>query len=433
MTFSLTLVFMFLVFWRPQDWLIPQLQGVPILDIVVFLALLTLLIEVDGKQLRMPKKSPQVWLFIGLWIATLMSHIANTYWVGFTDTLEKSFKFSLFGILLITAIDRSDRLCRVAFLFVAMALFMTLHGWLQVKRGYGFGDYPPLVHVRPLTGVEVCRSRFYGIFGDPNDLAQVLAVAIPFTFVLFRRINAFSILMSVALSGLLVSGMMTTHSRGGLVALTVVVPLTISAFMKPVWQKLALWGLGLGWLMVLPLSGRLMDASASDRVIFWGAANDAFKAHPLFGVGYGLIWEYTDDRAVHNAFLTCSAELGLFGYWHWFGLIVASFLGLMYVGRTLKLRREPETRYLRVYAGMVRASFGAYLASSFFLSRAYAWPFFFLVGIAAALPLVVSRTHMEAALIPEYKTSRFLIRNTVASIGSVLYIYVCIRLIHASS
>ncbi|MDP7024598.1 MAG: O-antigen ligase family protein [Kiritimatiellia bacterium] len=433
MTFSLSLIFMFLVFWRPQDWLIPQLQGWPILDAVVLLALMTLLVEVDGKQLRMPKKSPQVWLFIGLWIATLFSHLANTYWGGFTDTLEKSFKFSLFGILLITATDRSDRLRRVAFLFVGMALFMTLHGWLQVKRGYGFGHYQPLVHLRPLTGETVCRSRFYGIFGDPNDLAQVLAVAIPFTFVLFRRINAFSILKSCALSGLLVAGMMTTHSRGGLVALTVAVPLTISAFMRPIWQKLALCGLGIGWLLMLPLSGRLMDASASDRVIFWGAANDAFKARPLFGVGYGLIWEYTDDRAVHNAFLTCSAELGFFGYWHWFGLIVASFLGLMYVSRTLKTRKDGETRYLRVYAGMVRASLGAYLASSFFLSRAYAWPFFFLVGIAAALPLVVSRTQMEDAWIPEYEASRFLVRNTVASLGSVLYIYACIRLIHAFS
>ena len=55
MTFFLTSLFMFLVFWRPQEWLFPFLYGLPILDGVVALAVLGLLIEDSAGTARVPR------------------------------------------------------------------------------------------------------------------------------------------------------------------------------------------------------------------------------------------------------------------------------------------------------------------------------------------------------------------------------------------
>ena len=87
MTFFLTIVFVVLVFWRPQEWLVPQLQGWPLLDAVVYTALLGLLMEVQQGKLRFPK-TPAVGLLFGLWIMSAFSHVPHTYAAGIIETLD---------------------------------------------------------------------------------------------------------------------------------------------------------------------------------------------------------------------------------------------------------------------------------------------------------------------------------------------------------
>ena len=81
MTFVLSMLFMSLVFWRPQEWLMPWLFGWPVLDVIVYAALVTLTLEMNGGQIRLPTKAPQFYLLAGLWFASIMSHVANTYFV----------------------------------------------------------------------------------------------------------------------------------------------------------------------------------------------------------------------------------------------------------------------------------------------------------------------------------------------------------------
>ena len=84
MTFFWALIFMFMVFWRPQDWLWPWMRGWPVLDVVVAIALLAMLLETSMDRIRIRKEVPQVWLLLGLWLATLMSHVAHGYFAGLT-------------------------------------------------------------------------------------------------------------------------------------------------------------------------------------------------------------------------------------------------------------------------------------------------------------------------------------------------------------
>ena len=186
MTFPLTMVFMFLVFWRPQEWLIPWLYGYPLLNGIVYIALLSLIMEINQNQVRLPR-TPVIWLSGGLWIATIMSHIAHGYFQGMVDTIPDSFKLCFFLILLVVVVDRVSRVRAVILIMVASAVIMAIHCLMQQRLGHGFAGLTPLVRYRPLTDEWQLQSFFFGIFSDPNDTGQWLATAIPLVFAIPRR------------------------------------------------------------------------------------------------------------------------------------------------------------------------------------------------------------------------------------------------------
>ena len=110
MTFKCAALFILMVFWRPQEWLFPWLYGMPVLDVVVVIAILSLVTEINEGTARIPKEMPQIWLLLGLWISAPVSHIAHTYFYGMINSIIPVFKICFFTFLLICSLDRpSDR------------------------------------------------------------------------------------------------------------------------------------------------------------------------------------------------------------------------------------------------------------------------------------------------------------------------------------
>ena len=433
MTFVLSLLFMLFVFWRPQEWLIPQIEGWPILDMIVFASLLTLLLEIDQKRVRSPMDYPQTFLLLGLWIATLMSHVVNTYFAGLLATWAETFKYCFFTLLLFCVLDRPSRLRWVARLFVFMGVVMSIHALMQQRLGYGFAGHPPALGRRMSAEgyVLVVRSRYFGIFNDPNDLAQSLATCIPFSFVIFKKRSWFGLLVGAGLSLLLFQAVAATHSRGGDIALITIAGFLIINALPSRWFPALMAAGAIGFLVVCPFSGGFMDGSAHERVVFWGEANWAFLHSPLFGVGYDMLGEYiTRGRAVHNAYVLCYGELGLFGYWFWFGLLVLAVLGAWRTRSALVAIADPETAWLRRFSGFALAGMMGFLSSSYFLSRAFVYPLFFLIAILGVLPFIAER-YLPDGHAPLINAKRdVLIRGTFLSLGSVMYIYVSILILN---
>ncbi len=390
---------MLLVFWRPQDWLIPQLQGLPILDAVVGVAMLSLLIEIDSKKIRFPKQLPQVTLIPMLWLATLVSHVAHTYFAGVTETFLPVFKFCFFSILLLVVMDTPDKLRWVARLFVAMAIIMGVHCLLQELRGKGFGPGVPMNIPKIGERAAHVRTRFYGIFEDPNDTGQFLVTAMPFAFVIFRRKSFMSTILALAVCAFLVRPVLSTHSRGALVGMIAFFGMAVLIRFPP--RTIPMWA-GLGLLGALPLSvlyGASLDMSARERVVIWGYANQVISSNPktlLFGIGYNMFWQLTTASTgfrgltAHNMFVFCYTQLGYFGFIFWFGLIVTGLMGAWRVRMYLKPFRfeHQDYDYLWRYSGAAMAALISFCASGYFLSRAFVYPFFFLVSLVAVLPLV---------------------------------------------
>ena len=411
----------------------PVLYGWPILDGVVYVSVLALLLEWDSGRVPIDKRCPQYFLFFGLFFAALMSHIANTYVEGLITHWIDAFRICFFGILLFANMTSIVRLRWASRIFVIMALFMTVHAVLQQTRGYGFGGLGPVYTWRPGLPDPVPRSQFYGIFGDPNDLAQMLATAMPLSFLFFRRKAFLGLVIGGACWWWLYQGVDACWSRGSLLGIAASVGTILVMRWGPKRHYAKVLSLGAAAaLIIIPFSGAWSEGSALDRVNFWGEANWIFITKPIFGVGLNMIREYiSEGRALHNAFVTCYSELGVFGYFFWFSLIMVAVNGLAATRRELLAKvRTAEEEWLLRFTMWGAAALGSFCVTSFFLSRAFVFPLFFLLSMCGSVPYLVDRDNVD-----EYPASAMDVRQTVRmgipiSLTSIVYIYFAIILIN---
>lgn len=393
-------------------------------------ALGSFLLEINDGRLKLSRDLPQISLLVGLFFAAVMSHVANTYFSGMIETVGEVWKICFVTILLFCAIDRPSRLRKTSLLIVVMACVMSIHALMQDRFGLGFIGERPLYIPAIDDNLPYTRSLFFGIFGDPNDLAQMLATSIPFAFTLFRRRTFLSTLIGTGITWLLITALLTTHSRGGVLALAVVGAVMFALVFPSRWLPFLMIVLAVSGLVVCPLSAGYLDASSHDRVVFWGHANQFFKANPVFGIGYNMFWMVAEDRAAHNAFVLCYTELGIFGYWFWFSLLQLGFIGAWKTRITLNWPENEEQRYLRRFAGLSIAAMAGFCVSSYFLSRAFVYPIFFLFVILGVLPVIAQKVLPEEFRFKPYTRRDVFVLCTMGSFLSVFYIYVSILLLN---
>ena len=429
MSFTFAGIFVVLVFWRPQEWLVPQIFGWPLLDIVVFTSIMGLVVDIHQGKMQFPR-GPAPYMIAGLWFATVMSHVAHFYFEGMMNTIPETGKICFFALLMLCVIDRPSRARSMAIIFVTGAVLMSIHAIMQLTLGSGFQGAPPLYTEHVVTGEPVIRAIFFGIFSDPNDLAQILVAMLPFVFAVPRRITLGSIFLIVALTSLILTAFYFTHSRGGMVGILTVAVIFVLLWLPTRWMPAAALILLGGGLAVCAFQGSLlMDPSAQDRVVFWGLANGFFKEHFIFGIGYGMFWQVASDRAAHNAFVSSYTELGFFGYWFWFGLVMIGVVGCWRTRLFLAKPRNDDQRYMRRFAGVCLAAMGGFCASAYFLSRAWIFPMFFLMAILCAVPLIVEK--MMVVDRPLVSTVRdVFVTNTVSAMASIFYIYLTILILN---
>lgn len=431
MTFFFTTLFMVLVFWRPQEWLVPQMYGYPVLDVVFYMSILSLVMEVDQGKMRFDWNAPILLLLSGLFVAVIMSHAAHTYFGGILDAIPVVGKLCMFTLLLFCVLDKPHRFRIVAILFVVMSCVMAKHALLQAERGFGFAFAPPL-WVPQIGGKPPhTRSMFFGIFGDPNDLAQILATSIPLIFMIPKKRSFFWFLIGGMIVWYLFQALLATHSRGGLVAVTASAAVVLILLLPARWLPFAIGVSTLAALSLCTVAGPYMDESAHDRVVFWGLANEMFKQNLVFGIGFDMFWQVTgDSRAAHNAFVLCYTELGLFGYWFWFTMILTGILGVWRARMALENVDDPEARWIKRMSGLAIAAVVGYCASSYFLSRSFVYPLFFLFALMAAVP-VLTHKYLPTDHPPliRLKQDVFLL-GTAGTVASILYVYFSIVLLN---
>lgn len=249
---------------------------------------------------------------------------------------------------------------------------------------------------------------------DPNDCAGFLAIGAPMALAEARRKGkaswrAFSWTCFIVIC----LAVLRTASRGGLIALVVGVMMVLLSTRGPrmmvTFAGLALL-MGVGRFVIpegmLPKRLTAMTDLSDDynftlyggRIQVWTRGVKYFTEDPVLGVGVGNFsiregQQMAEDgvrghwSAPHNAYIQSFSELGLAG-----GLLFCSAIGVS-LWRVFPIFRRVSpitgTSHPEYLAAVL-----AFSASAIFLSHAYFWGFFALVGLCslAAQVLVPQRT-----------------------------------------
>jgi hypothetical protein len=173
----------------------------------------------------------------------------------------------------------------------------------------------------------------------------------------------------------------------------------------------------------------------------------ALESHPIFGVGFGNLGDYTEDHlTAHNTIIVCAAELGIFGFYFWCFYLFPTLRDVFIIASPLKVRegqltvpegpqflhpvREGEqidrTEINRLGRLLV-LSFTGFLIAGMFLSRAYAMTLFLLGGMTESVYEIALKRGMVD---PHSQLLRTLKNSAILMVVLLVVMYIIIRFLN---
>ena len=264
-------------------------------------------------------------------------------------------------------------------------------------------------------------DRSVGVSGDANLFAALQVVVLPLGALLAieakRGRDRFIILVGVAVA---VGSIMTTLSRGGILALIAIFVLLIfqparGFFRTPARKRAFLTVVLVGAGILLTASFSALSARTSQlfngedqgsgRADLWQAALTGWHQHELNGLGFGAFIGQSNQllletpgvnfsnydlrstgQYVHNAYLESLVELGIVGAVLFVTLLTTMALSFW---RTAKLADAAGQPFLSAYARALLLALTGFVLTSIFLSTETDRTLWILVGLSVALPRVL--------------------------------------------
>jgi hypothetical protein len=280
---------------------------------------------------------------------------------------------------------------------------------------------------------DIIRIRALGFMHDPNDLALGIVVALGLTLGLMGGIWSpkwdWRHLALGGAASAMVYGIYLTRSRGGAVAMVIVLWRFASRRVGTLPALVVLATLGLG-VMARDYGGRALstdlDESASERIVAWTEGFEMLKESPILGVGYGGFSDHHTLTA-HNSLVLCFAETGLVGCFLWVGLIVVTLLELH--GLTNLPGSERFDAMARQWAEGLQLALIGLLVAAFFLSRTFVPTLYLILGLAAALAAIARAGNR---LVPLPALPELGMRVLACELGAIAVVYTIVKLHHAA-
>ena len=339
---------------------------------------------------------PQDKFLLAFWAIIAIS----TFKVWFTGVYYAFLAFMppVFVYFLIRAgVQSLAQLKGLAYLLIALNVFLAVNGIVQYHTGVGLGD----------VGMILDRIYGLGIFNDPNDLGMTFVMAVPFVLLMIGLRGTWLIfrILGIIVLGVLLVAMYYTNSRGAILGLdATLVAYSFIKFSKPKATIVSAVLIALVTVAAPSRGGEMTfdESSAQTRIHSWAEGWAMLKSHPLTGVGYDQYTEY-HYAVAHNSFVHTFAELGLIGAYIFLGMFYWYFKGLNRIPDSNK-EFLPWRRALMVSAiGM--------LACGWFLSRQYVPDFLLLLAMgASAVSLNVppeEKSKLQTRAVRRYLHRRF--------------------------
>ena len=333
MTFALCAAYVAIIYVRPGE-IIPGWAGFPFAEIAGLAAALSATASILLDPQRFPRL-PIDWCFFGFLGAAVLSQPANGWLGGAYEALVELRPLLTFYFLIRVAILSQRQLTIMVSLVVLLTLFQAGNGAVQFHSGTGLGNSTAIVQLQQIDvddtrTPEIRRVRGTGIFGDPNDLAMSLVIAVPFLFgAALKRGRAVTAraLVGVAL-GLVIYALFLTQSRGGYLGFAAACAGYAYRRFGRGWFILAI--AVMAGILIAAGTSRMQDLNANEdsaqgRIEAWSEGLQMLKTHPVLGVGYGSFTDY-HPRVAHNSFVHACAETGALGGYFFTGMFYWFFL-----------------------------------------------------------------------------------------------------------
>ncbi len=384
LTFAALFVFTVVLYGRPAEfypsvWTNSLALIIGVMTLACFLATQ---VTLEGNLTARPSEVNLVLLFMLTGLLSIPLAIDPAIaWAEFSATFIRGI---LIFIVIINVVRTEARLKALLFLAVATAIVLSV----QAMNDYRLG----------LMTVEGYRAagRGKGIFGNTNDMALHLVTMLPISVAFFfgTRKPVWKVIHAVC-AGFMLFGILLSYSRGAFIGVMVVFVFFALRLGKRSKFEIALLVVAAGAAMIL-----LAPSGYGDRLlsIFMPAMDsngsadtrrgELFRSvyvalrHPLLGIGMGNYQPNMSYKGLvtHNSYTQVASEMGMTALALYTMFVVSPLRKLSTVAReTVGVRKDSQFYYLALG---LQASLLVYMVSSFFLSVAYAWNVYYLVGYA---------------------------------------------------
>ncbi len=405
---------------RPQELNPAWAASLPTLNSFALLAVLGLLLDVRrlNSHAKVPPQTPFVLAYLGWCFLSLIPTRPDTLQGALFSLLILFLIYFLIGF----GCQSFRKLGIVATTYLVCALFITV-----VANGQGLGsrecfeedpksvgdiearrpDGRPCEFAFDCRGEEAepgksytCakrgpfetsavgdRVRYIGRLNDPNEMSLCIGIAAPFALVLYelrRSLRRWLVMIaSIASIGLAVY---FSQSRGGQLVFAAV-------FATYLYRRSGWKGLVVAAFLATPMmlfggrSGDEAEGSSKERLECWLTGMELFRASPIYGIG---AYRFTDHHflTAHNSYVLAAAETGFPGLWLFVSVL---FISLKSVVAGMSLYDDPRggehadlDRMRKSWGVALLAALVGGMVGIFFLSFAYHFVLWILLGIAAA-------------------------------------------------
>lgn len=377
MGFFLTVIYVMIIFIRPQDF-VPALLNAPILDYIAVFTMVFVFLE--GKfSSHALKLSAANAMIIGLWFAVTASWLANFWIGGATDAFKEFSGVVIVYFLIVMTVDSIGKMRFLLWAMIICTAMLAVQALMLKLTGYSF------MAGETFEREGVIQVRGVGIFADPNDLAMALVCFIPFLLPAFHV----GLLAPTRIIGLLVlvldiTGVVITRSRGGVVGMAFVAWYYFKRRVGTV-MTVAIMIVLLYAMMAIPRMGTIdtQEQSAQGRLLLWGTGLDIWRNYMIFGAGMHSFVDHAYKTA-HNSYILILAETGLVGTFFWLSLFYCAFRE---IHRMRRLARPPP--YLEKLLNALSGSLIGWMTCGFFLSQSYKHLLFIIIAVVVATLNVV--------------------------------------------
>jgi O-antigen ligase len=362
-------------------------------------------VSLEGRLTARPREVNLVLLFCLTGLLSIPLAInRQEAWVEFGGTFIRCI---VIFIVIVNVVRTEARLKGLLFLAMAAGI------WLSVEA---INDYR--LGLMTIEGYRAA-GRGTGIFGNTNDMALHLVTVLPISVaLLFGSKGVARKLLYGACAAVMIAAIVLSYSRGAFIGMLVALlfiawKLGRSRRLEIVFAVLSFAGViiilapdkyGSRLLSIFVPSLDPEGSADARRGELFRSIYVALR-HPLLGIGMGNYQPEMSYRGLvtHNSYTQVAAEMGMTALACYTMFIVTPLRKLGQIAReTFETRRDSRFYYLTLG---LQASLIAYLVSSVFLSVAYVWYVYYLVGYAVCLTRMYE-SETGKAVVPETRKNR---------------------------